>query len=135
VPPLLVATDAEIRRLGVDGRTPRPNVVVAGEERGWPGLAQGVGEVLIGVHSLHPRCIVTTIDPDTGARDLDVLRRIRNEFDGVLALNCWILTGGVMRPGDAVDVVAHPEGAAARAPAGGWVTGEPYPHVIRAGLT
>lgn len=137
--PLLVATNAEIRRLGVDGRRLRPNIVVAGaaagEERGWPGRALRIGEVLIGVHSLRPRCIVTTIDPHTGAQDLDVLRRIRNEFDGVLALNCWILTSGVIRPGDAVDVVALPDGAAAGARVGGWVTGEPYPHVIRAGLT
>ena len=33
------------------------------------------------------RCIVTTIDPDTGAQDIDVLLRIREQFATRIALN------------------------------------------------
>ncbi len=131
--PLLVATDAEIARLGVDGRRLRPNVVIAGAEpwaeRRWPGHALRIGEVLIGVHSLRPRCIVTTIDPDTGEQHLDVFRRIRREFDGYVALNCWVLTGGLVHIGEPVEVVPLPHDLPADATAhpGGWVTGVPYP--------
>ncbi|MFI7068136.1 MOSC domain-containing protein [Kribbella sp. NPDC050124] len=74
-------------RLGVDGRRLRPNIVIAGaeprDERQWPGRALRIGDALIGVHSQRPRCIVTTIDPDTGEQDLDVLRRIRRDCRAV----------------------------------------------------
>jgi uncharacterized protein YcbX len=131
--PLLVATDSEIARLGVDGRRLRPNLVIAGAspraERDWPGKALRIGDAVIGVHSLRPRCIVTTIDPTSGAQDLNVLRRIRREFDGSLALNCWVIAGGVVRTGDPAEVIPLPEGISAEVAArpGGWVTGMPYP--------
>jgi uncharacterized protein YcbX len=128
--PLLVATTIESERLAIDMRRLRPNVVIGGahpaEERTWPGHALVIGEVVIGVHSLRPRCIVTTIDPDTGAQDLDVLRRIRRELDGMAALNCWVITGGVVHPGDPVKVVPLAAGEPDPQP-GGWVTGAPYP--------
>src|SRR5882762_5247872 len=84
--PLLVATDGAIEALGHDGRRLRPNVVIGGvpglAERDWPGLALRIGDVVIGVESLRGRCVMTTIDPDTGEQNLDVLRRINREFDG-----------------------------------------------------
>lgn len=127
--PLLVATDSEIARLGVDGRRLRPNIVIHGAvgqaERHWPGSALRIGDLLIGVHTLRARCVVTTIDPDTGEQDLEVLRRIRREFDGVVALDCWPITQGTVSVGDPVEVVPLPAGARARP--GGWVTGAPYP--------
>ena len=127
--PLLVATTAEPARLGIDMRRLRPNIVIAGaypgEERDWPGHALVIGDVVIGVHSLRARCIATTIDPDTGAQDLDVLRRIRRELDGVVALDCWVISGGRVHAGDPVAVVRLPADAPDPRP-GGWVTGAPY---------
>lgn len=128
--PLLVATAVEAARFDIDIRRLRPNLVITGafsaEERDWPGRALKIGDVVIGVHSLRARCIVTTIDPDTGAQDLDVLRRIRRDLDGVTALDCWVISGGIARVGDPVEVVPLPEVATDVRP-GGWVTGEPYP--------
>lgn len=130
--PLLVATDAEADRLGVDARRLRPNLVITGAapgaERDWPGRALRIGTALLGVHSLRPRCIVTTIDPDTGAQDLDVLRRVRRDFDGSVALNCWVLEDGDVGVGDPVAVVPLPALADRHLPRpGGWVTGRHYP--------
>ena len=126
--PLLVATDAEIERLGHDGRRLRPNIVIAGagteEERNWPGRALRIGDAVVGVYSLRARCIVTTIDPDTGAQDLDVLRTIHQRFDGMTALNCWVITPATIRIGDEVDVLDRVPERPARL--GGWVTGVPY---------
>ena len=127
--PLLIATDAEIDRLGHDGRRLRPNIVIAGtrvaEERSWPGRALRIGDAVVGVHSLRPRCIVTTIDPDTGAQDLDVLRSINQRFHGMIALNCWVITPATVHVGDKVDVF---DDAPTQPPPriGGWVTGAPY---------
>lgn len=132
--PLLVLTQAEADAVDVEVRRLRPNVVIAGagvgDERDWPGLALRIGAAVIGVHSLRPRCVVTTIDPDTGAQDLDVLRRIRRERDGALALNCWTVRPGRVCIGDPVEVIALPKPLPAdgRPAPGGWVTGADYPH-------
>ncbi|HEX4428532.1 MAG TPA: MOSC N-terminal beta barrel domain-containing protein [Frankiaceae bacterium] len=124
---LLVATDGAIARFGYDSRRLRPNIVVSGVaaelEPALPGQALAVGEALIGVHSVRQRCIVTTIDPDTGEQDLDVFRRIRNVFGGELALNCWVIRPGIISVGDRVDVVAAD---AVPADIGGWIVGAPY---------
>ena len=125
--PLLVATDGAIEAFGYSSRRLRPNIVI-GEvpglaERDWPGKALRIGEALIGLYTLRYRCIVTTIHPDTGVQDLDVLRHIRHEFDGRLALNCWVAEPGTIRVGD------HAELVEAELPApqpGGWIVGAPY---------
>lgn len=125
--PLLIATDGAISEFGQDTRRLRPNIVLSGvpglAERSWPGRALRIGDALIGVQSVRRRCIVTTIDPDTGEQDLDVLRDINNRFDGRMALDCWVVRGGLIRIGDRADVVdldtVPPIG-------GGWITGVPY---------
>jgi uncharacterized protein YcbX len=124
---LLVATDGAVRAFGRDVRRLRPNLLLAGvpaaEEAGWPGQALEIGDAVIGIHSLRQRCIVTTIDPDTGAQDLDVLRDIRRDFGGEIALNCWVIRPGTVRLGDPATIVptdAQPERY------GGWILGAPY---------
>jgi uncharacterized protein len=129
--PLLVATDGGIAALGYDGRRLRPNIVIGDvpglTERTWPGRALRIGPeqtgVLIGVKQPRLRCIVTTIDPDTGARNLDVLRRIHRQFGSALALDCWVVRGGTVRVGDPVTVEDVPLSVP---PAGGWIVGAPY---------
>jgi uncharacterized protein YcbX len=125
--PLLVATDGGISALGYDGRRLRPNIVIGGveglSERQWEGLALRIGDAVIGVESLRARCIVTTIDPDTGAQDLDVLRKIHREFGTKVALNCWVAHPGSIQVGDPVELV---ELELARPARGGWILGAPY---------
>lgn len=125
--PLLVVSDGAVESLGRDGRRLRPNLVIGGvpglEERTWPGRALKIGEALIGVDSLRKRCVVTTIDPDTGAQDVEVLKTINREFDGKVALNCWVAHAGEVRVGDAVALVDVPLDPPTR---GGWVLGAPY---------
>ena len=47
----------------------RPNIVIGGvnglAERDWPGYTLRIGSVLIGIHDLRCRCIMTTYDLDT----------------------------------------------------------------------
>jgi uncharacterized protein YcbX len=124
---LLVATDGAVAALGTDVRRLRPNILLGGvpglAERGWEGKALAVGDVLIGVMNLRQRCIVTTIDPDTGAQDVGVLLRIREQFAARIALNCWVIRPGAIRVGDAVELVEtteRPEHV------GGWIVGVPY---------
>lgn len=124
---LLVATDGEVAELGVDIRRLRPNILIggvqAGEERDWPGRALAIGDALIGILKVRARCVVTTIDPDSGAQDVDVLRTINAEFGGEIALDSWVIAPGAIRLDDPVELV---ETTARPAAVGGWVVGRPY---------
>jgi uncharacterized protein len=106
--PLLVATDGAIDALGYDRRRFRPNLLLGGvkgfAERGWEGKRLHVGEAIIRIVDLRPRCIMTTFDPDTAAQDSEVLLRIHRELDGLLALNCDVLRPGRIRVGDAATI-------------------------------
>ncbi len=110
--PLLVATDGAIAAFGQDGRRLRPNIVIGGvaglTEREWEGKLLVVGELVVLLHSLRGRCIVTTYDPDTLSQDVDVLRDIRRRFDGTLALNSAVVRPGIISVGDSAEVVDAP---------------------------
>jgi len=104
--PLSVATDGAIVAMGVDGRRFRPNLVIGGveglEERAWPGRHLRLGEVVISIARLRPRCVMTTYDPDTQEQSLDVLRRIVTEYAGSFALDCAVVEPGRVAVGDPV---------------------------------
>jgi uncharacterized protein YcbX len=106
--PLLVATDGAIAEFGHDGRRLRPNIVIGGveglAERSWPGKCLRIGEVVIGVQDLRGRCVMTTYDPDTLKQNREVLQEIVDKFDGMLALNCFVVKGGEIRVGDSVEL-------------------------------
>lgn len=124
---LLVATDGTVEEFGYDIRRLRPNLLIsgvpAGSEAAWTGRALAVGDALIGLHSLRDRCVVTSIDPDTGERSPDVFRRIRREFGGQLCLNAWVIRAGTVRVDDSVTLV---DTTARPVHLGGWVVGAPY---------
>jgi hypothetical protein len=107
--PLSVATDGAIAALGIDRRRLRPNILVGGvdglAERSWPGRHLRIGEVLIAVARLRPRCVMTTYDPDTQEQDHSVLRRIVSDFGGAVALDCGVVRGGRVRIGDRVELL------------------------------
>lgn len=111
--PLLIGTDGAFEQLGVDHRRLRPNIVVGGveglAERGWPGHRLRVGAAVASVVKLRSRCVMTTYDPDTLEQDLSVLRRIASEFEGQMALDCAVVTGGRIAVGDPVELLAAEE--------------------------
>jgi hypothetical protein len=124
---LLVATDGAVEEFGYDVARLRPNILLGGvsgrDEFAWPGRAICIGAALIGVVQRRGRCVVTTIDPRTGDRDPEVLRRIHREFDGRLALDCWVITPGTIRLGDKAELT---DTDASPASLGGWILGGPY---------
>lgn len=124
---LLVATDGAVTSFGHDVRRLRPNLLIGGVEPDaesyWPGYALAIGDAVVGLHSRRARCVVTSIDPDSGEHDPNVFRRIRREFNGELALNAWVIRPGSISVGDVVELVrsdARPEHL------GGWIVGAPY---------
>lgn len=107
--PLLIATDGAIAALGEDRRRLRPNIVIGGvdglAERDWEGRRIRAGDVVIQIHDLRGRCVMTTYDPDTQEQNLGVLKKIVRDFGGRIALNCSVETPGTIRIGDAVEFV------------------------------
>jgi uncharacterized protein YcbX len=107
--PLLVATDGAIAAFGHDRRRLRPNLVIGGvdgmAEREWPGCTLRIGKVLIGVQDRRQRCIMTSFDPDTQVQDRNITRSIFQRFGGELALDCFVIEGGDVAVGDAVELL------------------------------
>ena len=107
--PLTVTSDGAIAALGVDHRRLRPNLVLGGvpglAERAWEGMFLALGDAVIGLADLRGRCIMTTWDPESGAQDLGVLRRIQDEFEGVFALNAWVARPGHVARGAPVTLL------------------------------
>lgn len=78
----------------------------------WVGGRIELGGTILRVSAPVPRCAMTTHHPETGERDLDTLRAIkdyRGLVDGKdLMFGVWgeVLQPGTIRIGDAVKVVA-----------------------------
>jgi uncharacterized protein YcbX len=87
VHPLTIVSSASVRDLGsrgdrsdLDGRRFRINLEVDGvepyEEDTWDGRDVRIGEVTIRVGGQIPRCVVTTLAPDSGEKDFRTLNQI-----------------------------------------------------------
>jgi len=114
--PLLITNQASLDELNsrlanaVDMRRFRPNLVISGAEAwsedGWKSIA--VGETRFVVAKPCSRCVMTTVDPDTGLKDPDTeplrtLSRYRKTGDGVIfGQNVVHQSGGRLSVGDAV---------------------------------
>jgi len=77
-----IVSDGSLAALGgLDGRRFRMLLELEGceafEEDSWAGTLVRVGSAMLRVMGPVPRCAVTTHDPDTGRRDHDTLRAIR----------------------------------------------------------
>lgn len=106
--PLLVATDGAVAEFGRDIRRLRPNLLIGGvsgmDERTWPGATVAIGDAVVRLDSLRPRCPMTTVDPDTLERDPGVLKDIGRRFGGRLALNADVARVGTVAIGDHVQL-------------------------------
>ncbi len=120
--PLLLASQASLADLNARLAAPipmgrfRPNVVIEGaaawEEDGWQRIR--IGEAAFAVVKACERCVITTIDPETGERPdrtepLRTLARFRRDVRGgvMFGQNLVPETGGTIRVGDPVEVLAR----------------------------
>ncbi len=116
--PLLVASLSSLHELNsrlespVEMRRFRPNIVVEGAEPwaedGWTALQ--AGNVLLSLVKPCSRCVMTTVDPDTGTKDASVqplrtLSGYRRTDEGVIfGMNAIHESSGIIRVGDSVTV-------------------------------
>jgi uncharacterized protein YcbX len=76
------------------------------EEDAWIGRDVRVGEAVVRVVEECIRCAVTTVDPDTGERDVDALRAmITAKGEPNLGVYCDVIEPGIIRIGDPVEAI------------------------------
>jgi uncharacterized protein len=103
---ILLLTDGSVAQLGYDRRRFRPNIYIEGAagpvELGWIGSRVRIGELVLRVDDPCERCVITTIDPETVAVDLDVLKRTRAELGGMMGVYCTVVEPATVTVGDRV---------------------------------
>ena len=121
--PVTFVSDGSLDRLArqaettVDSRRLRMLFELSGceahEEDTWAGREFAIGEAVVRVGGPVDRCAVTTRDPETGERDLDTLRLIKNyrgrrESDGAVLFGVYgqVVKPGRVRVGDALEPLA-----------------------------
>lgn len=122
--PVTLVSDGSLARLAreaglddVDARRFRMLFQLAGcdahEEDSWKGLLFEIGSAIVRVGGPVDRCAVTTRDPETGERDLDTLRLLKQyrgqrQADGAVLFGVYasVERPGVVRVGDAFARVA-----------------------------
>lgn len=118
--PIHIVTDASLRQMDrwvgdeLDTRRFRPNVVLELEsaepfaEATWQGRRIRLGAVEMEVVSPTERCVVTTVDPDTGERDRRVQTVLARERDNLFGVYAMVVSPGWVHVGDAA-VLHGPE--------------------------
>lgn len=83
------------------------------EEDTWVGNRLRIGQAELRVTGPTYRCLLTTLDPDTGKRDfptLDLLSAYRRSTEGLeLGRYAEVLRPGTIRLGETVEVLAPPD--------------------------
>ncbi len=106
--PILLLSDGSVNQLGYDHRRFRPNIYFEGVdgpvEQEWIGRRVRVGDLVLSVDKPDVRCVITTIDPDTIAVDLDVLKRVNDELEGIMGVYCSVVEPGRISVGDPIVV-------------------------------
>jgi uncharacterized protein len=116
--PISMCSMASLRSLAsaagvddVDGRRFRQNIYLNGasshEEDEWVGGEVRAGEALLRVKMRDPRCVVTTLSPDTGQPDMNTLKviasyRTDQPKDVNFGVYCTVVEPGMTAVGDAV---------------------------------
>jgi uncharacterized protein YcbX len=85
----------------------RANVYVAGgepfAELGWVGREVALGGVVVRPFARIPRCAATSVDPETGERDLPVPKALKQHFGHVdMGVYAEVVRGGRVAVGDPV---------------------------------
>lgn len=114
--PVSLITTATVAALGaevgrdLDIRRFRPNLVIETAqgpfaEDAWVGHELRIGDARVRVDQRDPRCVVITVDPDTGVRDPEILRVVAQQRENCLGVYGTPVSPGSIAVGDPVRLV------------------------------
>ena len=70
-------------------------------ENAWVGRQLRVGDTRLEVTSTTERCAATSVDPQTGARDMNIVKTLVQRFGhNLCGVYARVVEGGALRPGD-----------------------------------
>jgi len=118
--PIMLVSDGSLQELNsrlafrIGMQNFRPNIVVSGcnayEEDGWKVIK--IGEVVFDINEKCRRCVMTTIDPDTGLRNNDqeplrTLATYKRHSRGGVSFGVTLIprNTGTIRQGDHIEIV------------------------------
>ncbi len=113
---ILIVTDATMRKLAkawggrLDNRRFRGNIVVTIEddsmfEGDWVGRVLAIGDVQLKVERACVRCVMITIDPETGEKDMSLLKQVTRDYNTEFGVYCSVVRTGQIRLGDQVRLI------------------------------
>lgn len=108
-----LASNAAVGLLAGQEITPerwRGNIWVEGAgawvERGWIGCRLRIGGAILTVREPITRCLQTAASPETGERDIDMLKVLTDAFGSAeFGVYCEVTQGGEIRPGNRIEVL------------------------------
>jgi uncharacterized protein YcbX len=62
-------------------------------------------KVIVRVLERDPRCVMITLDPDTGEKTPPLLKKVAQAHDGMAGVYGAVLVEGTLRKGDSVEVL------------------------------
>ena len=99
--------------VALDPRRFRANIYVDLEtapgfgENDWVGRRLRIGDKTeLAVLERDPRCKMITLDPETGEANPDIMRCVAKDHEGTAGVYAAVLVEGMIRPGDAITLVA-----------------------------
>lgn len=101
--------------MALDVRRFRPNLLVRAvdgspfQEDDWLGCVLRIGGFRMRIDKRDGRCVVITIDPDTGERTPAILRKVASEREGRLGVYGTTVTPGPVAVGDEVSIESTPD--------------------------
>ena len=75
-------------------------------ENGFVGRSVRIGlKVVVSILERDPRCVMITLDPDTGESKPEFLRQVAQAHNGMAGVYAAVLVEGIVRKGDAVELL------------------------------
>lgn len=75
-------------------------------ENDWVGRSVRIGsKVVVSILELDPRCVMITLDPDTGESKPEILRQVAQTHRGMAGVYAAVLVEGMVHKGDAVQLL------------------------------
>ena len=71
----------------------------------WASRFRSAKRSVIAILERDPRCVMITLDPDSGAQNREILRAVNRAHDNKAGIYGAVLMEGLVRPGDAISLV------------------------------
>jgi uncharacterized protein YcbX len=69
-------------------------------------------KVVVTILERDPRCVMITLDPDTGEKTPAILKKVAQAHEGMAGVYCAVIVEGMVHKGDQLEALDQPEASA-----------------------